>query len=122
MVSLISSVPAPEDSYTYRTIVQDKFTYALNSDSVTFALWKAATEDKVTYNVPAGAETNAAKFSEFIISWKCNSAAQKDGCCMVDGTNGAVCTMDMTADGTAMTTYRMTAAQWTTAVAAFATN
>ena len=66
--------------------------------------------------------TNAAKFDEYLIYWKCNSGAQKDGCCMVESENGAICTIDQTTDGTVMTTYRLKTAEWTAAVAAFATN
>ena len=93
MVSLPSSVPAPSNSYTYRIITQDKFTYALNDDATIFDAWVTATENTVEYNVPAGATTNAELFSSFVMSWKCNTAAEKDACCMVESTNGAVCTI-----------------------------
>ena len=66
--------------------------------------------------------TNATKFDEYLIYWKCYTAAQKDGCCMVESANGAICTIDQTADGTVMTTYRLKSAEWTAAVASFATN
>ena len=65
--SLPSAAPNPTDSYTFRTITQDYFTYALNIDTTTWETWTAAVDDTVTYNVVAGAETNRNMFSEFIM-------------------------------------------------------
>ena len=67
MVSLPTSVPNPSGDYKERTLVQDKFSYALNSDETTWDTWKAATENTVEYNVGAGATTNATKFSYFVM-------------------------------------------------------
>lgn len=41
---------------------------------------------------------------------------------MVEDTNGAVCTLDNSADGTVMTTHRLSKSEWDAAVAAFSTN
>ena len=94
-IDLPSIVPAPEDDIQYYTIVQDKFTYSINYDEDTWDTWVAAVEDVVTYSVnPLGAGFAATKFSPFLIYWKCNTETQYDGCCMLEDTNGAVCTLD----------------------------
>ena len=70
--SLPSVVPAPTDTSVYRNIVQDKFTYALNSDATIWDAWVAAVENP-TYAPSDRAVTNSKKFSEFLMFWKCNT-------------------------------------------------
>ena len=41
MATLATPVPAPSGTSVYRTIVQDKFTYALNSDVTIWEAWVA---------------------------------------------------------------------------------
>lgn len=72
----------------------------------------------MTYAVTDQHTTNAEKFSPFLIYWKCNTAALGDGCCIISDGDGTVCTMDDTADGTVLTTYRIKSADWTNSIVA----
>ena len=51
MSTVLTPVPAPTGTSVYRSIVQDKFTYALNYDEVTWTAWQDKVADAVTWNV-----------------------------------------------------------------------
>ena len=127
MSTIATPVPAPTGTSVYRSIVQDKFTYALNLDETTWQAWKDKVADPITWNVSDQMTANSTKYDEFILYWKCNvepaagaNKGLKDGCCMVDATNGALCVINHTpGDGTVLSTYRLKTAEWTAAVNAF---
>ena len=75
MVSLPTTTPNSEEATTYYTLIQDKFQIALNSDKTIWEAWTTAVEDTNTYKVSETATANAAKFSEYILNWRCNSTA-----------------------------------------------
>lgn len=110
-------VPAPTDTIEYRSLVLDKFQYALNNDETRFETWQYGVRvDTVYYSVSVYDTLNAEKFSSFLIYWRCNGAAAGDGCCMMDEYNGTVCTMMKADPGNAsnslMYTYRFSKYEW----------
>ena len=123
MVSIGDAVPAPTGTSTYRALVQDKFYYALNSDETTWDTWVAKVNDENSYNVTDAHKTAKDKFSYFLLYWNCLAEAAADGCCLVEETHGALCSIIPTGgDGSVIKTHRMSKAKWDTAVAAFASN
>ena len=72
-------------------IVRDKFLYSFTSDEETFNAWKIAAQNPNVYWSSGDAIVKADKFSEFMIIWKCTTAEQGDGCCMISEEDGALC-------------------------------
>ena len=120
-------VPAPKDTIQYRSLVLDKFQYALNNDELRFETWQYGVRvDTIYYNISKFDTLNADKFSSFLMYWRCNGVANGDGCCMYDEFNGTVCTMmkdDAANAGQSLIyTYRMSKFEWAAVMAAFSTN
>ena len=130
MVSLPTLVPNPENEAVFRTLVQDKMHYGLTIDAEIWDAWVAAVNDDNTYNVTDLNKTNKNLFSSYLFYMKCNTTAaggadgaQYSGCCLESSSDGTVCWIDETADGTGeLITYRMTSSQWSTVEGAFSTN
>jgi len=121
------TVPAPKDTINYRSLVLDKFHFALNNDEARFETWQYGVRvDTIYYNVSVYDTLNAEKFSSFLIYWQCNGLANGDGCCMYDEYNGTVCTMmkdDAANAGQSLIyTYRMSKYEWQQVMAGFNTN
>ena len=124
MATISSGAPNPTDPYAFRTMIQDRFQYALNADETTWDAWAAMVDDSITYNVTDAHSTARGKFSSFIIQWQCLTTVVKDGCCLFSDNYGPMCTFIKgdVAEGTTMETYRMSQTQWDTVATAGATN
>ena len=123
MVSIADAVPAPTATTTYRALIQDRFYYALNSDETTWDAWVAKVNEPETYNSTDAHKTAKDKFSYFLLYWHCLAEAAADGCCLVESSHGALCSIIPTGgDGLSIGTHRMSKAKWDTAVAAFSAN
>ena len=107
MATIGDAVPAPTDPYTYRTIVQDRFLYALNIDTDSWDTWTAKVDEPETYNVLDEHTLTKNKFSPFLLSLQCMADAEDDGCCL-RSEHGAICMIIPNGgDGTSINFYRM---------------
>ena len=121
MATIGDAVPAPTDPYTYRTIVQDRFLYALNIDTDSWDTWKAKVNEPETYNVQDEHTLTKDKFSPFLLSLQCLADAADDGCCLRSD-DGAICMIIPNGgDGTSIGFYRMSKANFKTEFAKFST-
>ena len=122
MATIGDAVPAPTDPYTYRTIVQDRFLYALNIDTDSWDTWTAKVDEPETYNVLDEHTLTKNKFSPFLLSLQCMGDAEDDGCCL-RSEHGAICMIIPNGgDGTSIGFYRMSKANFNTEFAKFSTN
>ena len=122
MATIGDAVPAPTDPYTYRTIVQDRFLYALNIDTDSWDTWTAKVDEPETYNVQDEHTLTKNKFSPFLLSLQCLADAEDDGCCLRSD-NGSICMIIPNGgDGTSINFYRMSKANFNTAFALYSTN
>ena len=90
-------------------------------DQVWQAWWFAANNEQ-DYAVSDKERTNKTKFSAYILKVKCSTEENKDGCCFKSKSKGANCIIADSGEATGAATYRIKEADWTTAIAAFATN
>ena len=119
MATIGDAVPAPTDPYTYRTIVQDRFLYALNIDTDSWDTWTAKVNEPETYNVLDEHTLTKNKFSPFLLSLQCMADAEDDGCCLRSD-DGAICMIIPNGgDGTSINFYRMSKANFNTAFALY---